>query len=76
MLKFFLPPPARHNHLRDIYAEVCHDIHLPVKIEVGYVLRRDCVNSQSANVLVQGTGTEENLLPLMSQSNHPLAMSP
>ena len=44
---------ARPNHLRDIFADFCHRAHLPVKVEVGYGLGRDNVNSRPADVLVQ-----------------------
>ena len=45
---------ARHNHLRDILVDFCGRAHLPVKVEVGYCLGRDNVNSRPADVLVQG----------------------
>ena len=45
---------ARHNHLRDIFANFCRQAHLSVRVEVGYGLARDHVNSRPADVLVQG----------------------
>ena len=45
---------ARHNRLRDIFAKFCRRAHLSVRVEVGYGLARDHVNSRPANVLVQG----------------------
>ena len=45
---------ARHNHLRDIFANFCRRAHLSVRVEVGYGLARDHVNSRPADVLVQG----------------------
>ena len=45
---------ARHNHLRDIVANFCRQAHLSVRVEVGYGLARDHVNSRPADVLVQG----------------------
>eukprot|EP00731_Ephydatia_muelleri_P031244 Em0022g758a len=45
---------ARHNHLQDIFANFCRRAHLSVRIEVGYGLARDHVNSRPADVLVQG----------------------
>ena len=45
---------ARHNHLRDIVANFCRRAHLSVRVEVGYGLARDHVNSRPADVLVQG----------------------
>ena len=45
---------ARHNHLRDIFANFCRLSHLSVRVEVGNGLARDHVNSRPADVLVQG----------------------
>ena len=45
---------ARHNHLRDIFANFCRQAHLSVRVEVGYGLARDHVNSRPADALVQG----------------------
>ena len=45
---------ARHNHLRDTFANFCRRAHLSVRVEVGYGLARDHVNSCPADVLVQG----------------------
>ena len=61
---------ARHNHLRDIFADFCCHAHLPVKVEVGCGLGRDNVNSRPADVLVQ---TEENLRHyyIVTHSSHP-----
>ena len=36
---------ARHNHLQDIVANVCRQAHLSVRVEVGYGLVMDHVNS-------------------------------
>ena len=55
-------PPNKHggdgvawnNHLRDLFADFCHCAHLPVKVEVGYGLGRDNVNSHPADILVHG----------------------
>ena len=51
-----MQPPADmvHNHLRDIFANFCRRAHLSVRVEVGYGLARDHVNSRPADVLVQG----------------------
>eukprot|EP00731_Ephydatia_muelleri_P005540 Em0002g1716a len=51
-----MQPPADmvHNHLRDIFANFCRRTHLSVRVEVGYGLARDHVNSRPADVLVQG----------------------
>ena len=43
-----------HNFLRDILAGFCHRAHLSVKIEVGYGLSRENINSRPANILVLG----------------------
>ena len=43
-----------HNHLRDTFAEFCHRAYLPVRVEVGYGLSGDCINTRPADVLVQG----------------------
>ena len=45
---------ARHNHLRDIFANFCRKAHLSVRVEVGYGLARDHVNSRPVDVLVHG----------------------
>ena len=45
---------TRHNHLRDTFAELCHRAHLPVRVEVGYGLSGDHINTRPADVLVQG----------------------
>ena len=45
---------ARHNHVRDIFANFCRRAHLSVRVKVGYGLARDHVNSPPADVLVQG----------------------
>ena len=45
---------TRHNHLRDTFAELCHRAHLPVRVEVGYGLCGDHINTRPADVLVQG----------------------
>ena len=45
---------ARHNHLRDIFANFCCQAHLSVRVEVGYGLARDHVNSHPADVRVHG----------------------
>ena len=45
---------ARHNHLQDIFANFCHRAHLSVRVEVGYGLARDHINSRPSDVLVQG----------------------
>ena len=50
---------ARHNHLRDIFANFCHRAHLSVRVEVGYGLARDHVNSRPVDVLVQGWDREK-----------------
>ena len=44
---------SRHNHLRDIFADFCRRAHLSVKVEVGYGLSRDHINSRPADILVQ-----------------------
>ena len=44
---------TRHNLLRDILAGFCRRAHLSVKIEVGYGLSRENINSRPANILVQ-----------------------
>ena len=41
---------TRHNHLRDIFANFCRRAHLSVRVEVGYGLARDHVNSRPADV--------------------------
>ena len=45
---------TRHNRLRDTFAKLCHRAHLPVRVEVGYGLSGDHVNTRPADVLVQG----------------------
>ena len=45
---------ARHNSLRDIFANFCRRAHLSVLVEVGYGLARDHINSRPADILVQG----------------------
>ena len=45
---------TRHNHLRDIFAEFCPRAHLSVRVEVGYGLSGDPINTRPADVLVQG----------------------
>ncbi|KAL5509138.1 hypothetical protein EMCRGX_G004448 [Ephydatia muelleri] len=45
---------ARHNRLRDIFANFCRRAHLSVQVEVGYGLARDHINSRPADILVQG----------------------
>eukprot|EP00731_Ephydatia_muelleri_P024115 Em0016g386a len=45
---------ARHNRLRDIFANFCRWAHLSVQVEVGYGLARDHINSRPADILVQG----------------------
>ena len=45
---------ARHNRLRDIFANFCRRAHLSVRVEVGYGLARDHINSRPADILVQG----------------------
>ena len=40
---------ARHNHLRDIFANFCRRAHLSVRVEVEYGLARDHVNSRPAD---------------------------
>ena len=42
-----------HNLLRDILAGFCRRAHLSVKIEVGYGLSRENINSRPADILVQ-----------------------
>ena len=44
---------SQHNHLCDIFADFCHQAHLSVKVEVGYGLSRDHINSRPADILVQ-----------------------
>ena len=44
---------SRHNHLHDIFADFCRWAHLSVKVEVGYGLCRDHINSRPADILVQ-----------------------
>ena len=44
---------TRHNLLRDILAGFCHRAHLSVKIEVGYGLSLENINSRPADILVQ-----------------------
>ncbi|KAL5476267.1 hypothetical protein EMCRGX_G026190 [Ephydatia muelleri] len=44
---------TRHNLLRDILAGFCRRAHLSVKIEVGYGLSRENINSRPADILVQ-----------------------
>ena len=45
---------THHNHLRDTFAEFCHQAHLSVRVEVGYGLSGDHINTRPADVLVQG----------------------
>ena len=45
---------ARHNRLRDIFANFCRRAHLSVQVKVGYGLARDHINSRPADILVQG----------------------
>ena len=45
---------ARHNRLRDIFANFCRKAHLSVRVEVGYGLARDHINSRPADILVRG----------------------
>ncbi|KAL5505389.1 hypothetical protein EMCRGX_G006811 [Ephydatia muelleri] len=45
---------ARHNRLRDIFANFCRRAHLSVQVKVGYGLARDHINSRPAEILVQG----------------------
>ena len=45
---------TRHSHLRDTFAKLCHRAHLPGRVEVGYGLSGDHINTRSADVLVQG----------------------
>ena len=45
---------THHNHLRDTFAEFCHRAHLSVRVEVGYGLSGDHINTRPADVLVQG----------------------
>ena len=45
---------AQHNHLQDIFANFCHRAHLSVRVEGGYGLARDHINSRPADILVQG----------------------
>ena len=65
---------AWHNHLRDIFANFCHCGHLSLRVEVGYCISRDHVNSHTADVLVQD-GTEEIQQPSTLRSLHKLKMS-
>eukprot|EP00731_Ephydatia_muelleri_P010463 Em0005g1049a len=44
---------AQHNRLRDILANFCRRAHLSVRVEVGYGLARDHINSRPADILVQ-----------------------
>ena len=44
---------TRHNLLRDILAGFCRRAHLSVKIEVGYGLSLENINSRPADILVQ-----------------------
>ena len=44
---------TRHNLLRDILAGFCRRAHLTVKIEVGYGLSGENINSRPADILVQ-----------------------
>ena len=44
---------TRHNLLRDILAGFCRRAHLSVKVEVGYGLSRENINSRPADILVQ-----------------------
>ena len=66
---------ARHNRLRDIFANFCRRAHLSVRVEVGYGLARDHINSRPADILVQD-GTGESQQPLALQSLHPLLPYP
>ena len=66
---------ARHNRLRDIFANFCRRAHLSVRVEVGYGLARDHINSHPADILVQD-GTGESQQPLTLQSLHPLLPYP
>ncbi|KAL5500176.1 hypothetical protein EMCRGX_G011690 [Ephydatia muelleri] len=45
---------ARHNCLQDNIANFCRRAHLSVRVEVGYGLARDHMNSRPADILVQG----------------------
>ena len=44
---------THHNHRRNTFAELCHRAHLPVRVEVGYGLSGDHINTRPADVLVQ-----------------------
>ena len=44
---------TRHNHRRDTFAEFCHRAHLPVRVEVGYGLSGDHINTCPADALVR-----------------------
>ena len=45
---------AWHNRLRDIFANFCRWAQLSVRVEVGYGLARDHINSRPADILVLG----------------------
>ena len=42
-----------HNHLRDVFVELCHQAHLRVKVEEGSGFTPDMSHTQPADVLVQ-----------------------
>eukprot|EP00731_Ephydatia_muelleri_P033892 Em0041g5a len=44
---------TRHNRLRDIFVEFCHQAHLSVRVEAGFGLSRVQRNTRPADVLVQ-----------------------
>ena len=44
---------VRHNHLRDVFVELCHQAHLRVKVEEGSGLTPDMSRTRPADVLVQ-----------------------
>ena len=57
---------TRHNHLRDTFAELCHRAHLPVRVEVGYGLSGDHINTRPGQLMCWfRVGIEASLLPLI-----------
>ena len=43
---------TRHNMIRDILVEICHQAHIGVKVEVGNNLSRDHSKTRPADILL------------------------
>ena len=50
---WFYDVVLRHNHMRDVFVELCHQAHLKVKVEEGSGHTPDMSHTRPADVLVQ-----------------------